>query len=64
MFHLSWCRGIRPYLQLSENLLSFGLVAGNVGFLSSAIGETGLLLMFKGNVWIPLESKQGKRPSS
>ena len=34
------------------------------GFLLSSIGETGLILRFEGNVRIPLESMQGKQPSS
>lgn len=34
-FHLSRCRGIRPFLELRGNSVSFRLVAGTSGFLSS-----------------------------
>ena len=34
VFHWSRCRGIKTYLELSGNLVSFFLAAGSVGFHS------------------------------
>ena len=46
--HLDQCRGIRPYLELRGNSVSFQLVAGTAWFSGILIDETGLHLRFKG----------------
>ena len=63
-FHLSQCRGIRPYLQVRGNKVSFLLATGIVGHLSSFNGRDRPSLECEGKFRIPLESKQGNRPSS
>ena len=35
VFHSRQCTGIRPYLEFRGNSVSFQLMAGNSGFLSS-----------------------------
>ena len=49
VFNCSQCRGIRTYLELSGNSVSFP-AAGSAGFHSRSIGETGLLWSCKGNL--------------
>ena len=46
--HSCQCRGIRPFLGLRGNSVSFQLVAGTAWFSGISIGETGLHLRFKG----------------
>ena len=49
VFNWSHCRGIRTYLELSGNSVSFP-AAGSAGFHSRSIGETGFLWSCKGNL--------------
>ena len=50
VFHWSRCRGIRTYLKLSGNSVSFFPVAGCSGFHSRSMGEAGLLWPCEGKL--------------
>ena len=50
VFLWSCCRGLRTYLELSGNSVSFSPVAGSSGFHSRSIGEAGLLWPCEGKL--------------
>ena len=62
VFHWSQCRGIRTYLELRGNSVSFSLAAGSAGFCSRFNRCDRPPLVARGEVGIPLELKQGMGP--
>ena len=53
-FHVSRCRGIKPYLELRQNLVSFRPAAGTKGLLSSRIRGIGSHLEMRWGTQGPL----------
>ena len=62
MFHWSHCRGIRTYLELRGNLVSFLLAAGAAGIKSRFNRWDRLSLVVQREVGIPFELKPGMGP--
>ena len=62
MSHWSWCRGIRTYLELRGNLVSFLLAAGAAGIKSRFNRWDRLSLVVQREVGIPFELKPGMGP--
>ena len=61
-FHSCQCIQISPHLKFRGNSVSFRIVAGTAGFLSTSIGEIDLLLRSEEKVVIPLKSQQVNGP--